>query len=136
MSAEFVDTDILVYAHDASAGEKYEIARRLIARLTNDGIGATSTQVLAEFYSVAIRKTSILWRGGRRNCFRFWIMAFASSDARQLLQSIAIQRKFRINRWEALIVNSALELGCSTLWTEDLKSGQRFSTLTARNPFA
>jgi predicted nucleic acid-binding protein len=136
MSAEFVDTDILVYAHDASAGEKYEIARRLIARLTNDGIGATSTQVLAEFYSVAIRKLRFSGEEAEEIVFDFGSWPLHRPTHASLLQSIAIQRKFRINWWDALIVNSALELGCSTLWTEDLKSGQRFSTLTARNPFA
>ena len=38
-------------------------------------------------------------------------------------------------RWDAQILNSAIELGCSVLWTEDLSSDQRYGSVTARNPF-
>ena len=44
----FVDTNILVYAHDRSAGVKYERARKLIGDLWTTGEGVVSTQVLQE----------------------------------------------------------------------------------------
>ena len=53
-----------------------------------------------------------------------------------ILRAAGLQREFQISWWDALILNSAIELGCSTLWTEDLNHGQRYSTLTVRNPFA
>ncbi len=56
MSAEFVDTNVLVYAHDGAAGAKHEKSVELLARLFEDGSGALSVQVLAEFYSVATRR--------------------------------------------------------------------------------
>ena len=44
----FVDTNILIYAHDRSAGLKYERARDLVERLWTSGQGVLSTQVLQE----------------------------------------------------------------------------------------
>ena len=51
----FVDTNLLVYAHDGSAGVKHEKARELIERLWLDRSGVLSTQVLQELY-VSLRK--------------------------------------------------------------------------------
>ncbi len=45
----FVDTNIFVYAHDISAGEKHELAKGLIVDLWHTGHGCLSTQVLQEF---------------------------------------------------------------------------------------
>ncbi len=49
--------------------------------------------------------------------------------------TIALQRRLKISWWDALIVQSALELGCTRLWTEDLTHGQRIGHLTVLNPF-
>jgi predicted nucleic acid-binding protein len=46
-----------------------------------------------------------------------------------------LQRKYKIQWWDALILNSAIEMGCSILWTEDFNNGQRYESVTARNPF-
>ena len=44
----FVDTNILLYAHDRAAGIKHERARQLIEGLWTSGHGVLSTQVLQE----------------------------------------------------------------------------------------
>src|ERR1035437_6581998 len=59
MSVEFVDTNVLIYAHDGGAGEKHERSVQLLSRLVEDGAGAISIQVLAEFYSAATKKLGI-----------------------------------------------------------------------------
>ena len=46
MSVEFVDTNILVYAHEGGAGVKHDQAVELIARLFDEQAGAVSIQVL------------------------------------------------------------------------------------------
>ena len=136
MSAEFVDTNVLVYAHDSGAGRKHDVATDLVARLNLESAGALSTQVLAELYSVATRKLRFPSEEAQEIIFDFGGWLLHRPTHASLLHAAAIQRRFQINWWDALIVNSALELGCSTLWTEDLKHGQIFTTLTARNPFA
>lgn len=46
----FVDTNVLIYAHDRDAGLKHERAKELLIRLWNEGNGCLSTQVLQEFF--------------------------------------------------------------------------------------
>src|SRR5450755_3738006 len=53
---EFVDTNILIYAFDATAGDKRRIAVELITRLWFERRGCISLQVLQEFYVAATRK--------------------------------------------------------------------------------
>jgi predicted nucleic acid-binding protein len=136
MSAEFVDTNILVYAHDSSAGQRHEVSSALLERLIRSRAGAISTQVLTEFYSVATRKLRFSSKEVEEIVFDFGSWLLHCPTHASILQAVSIQRRFQINWWDALIVNSAVELDCSTLWTEDLHDGQQFSTVTARNPFA
>src|SRR5689334_729897 len=53
---EFVDTNILIYAFDATAGDKRRVAVELITRLWADRRGCVSLQVLQEFYVAVTRK--------------------------------------------------------------------------------
>jgi predicted nucleic acid-binding protein len=52
-----------------------------------------------------------------------------------ILKAIRLLRRYKTSWWDALVINSAIELGCSVLWSEDLNDGQRFGTLTVRSPF-
>ena len=59
MSAKcFVDTNILMYAHDTAAGEKHERARALVEELWRDRTGVVSTQVLQELIVNLRRKAA------------------------------------------------------------------------------
>ena len=52
-----------------------------------------------------------------------------------ILSAIRLQRRYKLNWWDAMIVNSALESGCAVLWSEDLRSGQKFGRLAVKDPF-
>jgi len=52
-----------------------------------------------------------------------------------ILSAIRLQRRYRLNLSNAMIVNSELESGCEVLWLEDLKSGQKFGRSAVKNPF-
>jgi predicted nucleic acid-binding protein len=52
----FVDTSILVYAHDDSAGAKRDQARALVENLWESRDGCLSVQVLQEFFVSVTRK--------------------------------------------------------------------------------
>jgi predicted nucleic acid-binding protein len=52
----FLDTNIVIYAYDASAGLKHEIARQIMTDLWTSGNGILSAQVLQEFYVNVTRK--------------------------------------------------------------------------------
>jgi predicted nucleic acid-binding protein len=53
----FVDTHILMYAHDTAAGAKHERARALVEDLWRNRSGVVSTQVLQELSVNVRRKT-------------------------------------------------------------------------------
>ena len=52
----FVDTNILVYAHDVSAGIKNTTAKQLIQELWVNKSGCLSIQVMQEFYVTVTQK--------------------------------------------------------------------------------
>jgi predicted nucleic acid-binding protein len=135
MSAEFIDTNVLIYAHDGGAGRKHSQAVELLVRLLEEGAGALSLQVLSEFYSAATRKLGIKSSEAEeviRDLAGWTIHRPGHAD---LLKSAQLHRRHKIAWRDALIVNSAVELGCTLLWTEDLADGQRYGSVTVRNPF-
>jgi predicted nucleic acid-binding protein len=135
MSVEFIDTNVLVYAHDGGAGTKHDKSVELLTRLFEDGSGVLSIQVLAEFYVVARKKlamkseeveAAISDLGG-------WIIHRpAHAD---VLKASRLHRRYNVAWWDAMVLNSAIEAGCTVLWSEDLNDGQKYATVTVRNPF-
>lgn len=134
MTVEFVDTNIFVYAHDLSAGRKHAVATDLLARLWEAGSGAVSIQVLVEFYAAA-NKIGLKGREAEAAISDLERWALHRADHVDVLRSIGFLRRYKISWWDALVVNSANELGCQILWTEDLNHGQRYGSVTVRNPF-
>lgn len=59
MTVEFVDTNVLVYAHNRRDDRRHPIARDLLIRLTEDGTGAVSIQVLQEWVNVVTRRVPV-----------------------------------------------------------------------------
>lgn len=135
MSAEFVDTNVFVYAHDLGAGAKHHRSANLLTELFESNTGAISVQVLAEFYSVATRKLHVPSDEAEQAIRDLGVWKIHRPSHADLLKALGLHRQHRISWWDALIVTSALELGCTVLWTEDLTDGRRFGDLTVRNPF-
>jgi predicted nucleic acid-binding protein len=52
-----------------------------------------------------------------------------------VMRGIELRDRYKISWWDALVVNSANELGCEVLWSEDMNHGQRYGGVTVRNPF-
>jgi predicted nucleic acid-binding protein len=134
MSVHFVDTNILIYAHDKAAGDKHVRSLNLISRLTDEGMGGISIQVLTEFYAVS-RRLGMPDDKAEQVIYNLQAWAIHRPDVSDLLRAARLQRRYQINWWDALILNSATELGCEVLWTEDLAHGQEYGPVTVRNPF-
>lgn len=135
MSVEFVDTNILVYAHDGGAGARHGQAVELLRRLTEDGSGALSIQVLAEFYIVATKKLGMTSQEAQEVLADLGAWIIHRPAHADLLQAARLHRRYAISWWGALILNSAAEMGCRVLWTEDLSDGRRYGSVTVRDPF-
>jgi predicted nucleic acid-binding protein len=111
MSVEFVDTNVLVYAHDGGAGAKHTKAADLLTRLFEEEIGALSVQVLSEFYAVATRKLGRTSQEAEDIVSDFGSWAVHRSGHSDLLKAAQLQRRYQLSWWDALVLNSALELG-------------------------
>ena len=135
MSVEFIDTNILVYAHDGGAGEKHTTSADLLSRLFENQTGALSVQILAEFYVTATRKLGIPDEEAEEILADLGSWAIHRPGHSDLIQASRLCRRHKLSWWDALVLQSAMELGCQTLWSEDLSDGQRFGTLVVRNPF-
>jgi len=135
MSAEFIDTNVLIYAHDGGAGRKHTQAVELLTRLFDEAAGGLSVQVLSEFYSAATRKLGIKSKDAEEVIRDLGGWTIHRPGHADLLKAAQLHRRYKIAWWDALILNSAIELGCTLLWTEDLADGQRYGSVTVRNPF-
>lgn len=132
---EFLDTNLLIYAHDSSAGAKRERAMELVVDLGKLRSGALSVQVLSEFYHVATRKLGMASTTAEGIISNFGTWTIHRPGHGDILSAADLHRRLKTSWWDALILNSAIELGCTTLWTEDFNDGQRAGGVTVRNPF-
>jgi predicted nucleic acid-binding protein len=135
---EFVDTNVLVYAFDASAGRKKAVAEELLARLWETGTGCLSVQVLQEFFVTITGKVPqrlpIEEAADRIREFATWRVFAPTAD--DVLGAIALHQRAQLSFWDASVVRAAAEMGSSVLWTEDLKDGHELQGVRFRNPFA
>jgi predicted nucleic acid-binding protein len=135
MSLEFVDTNVLIYAHDGSAGAKHQRAVELLTRLVNDASGAISIQVLSEFYAAATRKLSMNSQAAEEVIRDLGGWIIHRPDHAAILRASALRRRYKTAWWDALILASAIDLGCTVLWSEDLTDGQSYGSVKVRDPF-
>jgi predicted nucleic acid-binding protein len=135
--SSFVDTNILVYAEDRDAGRKHRIARDLVIELWGSRQGVLSVQVLQEFYVNVTRKLKkpLAEAKAKKIVEEYLAWKVIENTGRLLLDAMDLQREARLSFWDALIVQAAMEAGCSRLHTEDLNPGQRFGRVLVTNPF-
>jgi len=134
---QFVDTNVLVYAYDVTAGDKHSRARALVEKLWDTREGCLSVKVLQEFFVTTTRKvpkpldTPATARISG-DLAHWHVHAPAAGD---VLAAIDIQQRTGASFWDAMILRSAKELGCGTLHSEDLNPGQAYDGVQVRNPF-
>lgn len=139
MSAKrFVDTNILVYAHDRTAGHKHARARALIEELWQTRAGAVSTQVLQELCVNLRRKAGhpLDARTTRNVVTDYLTWHVVVNGTESVLEALELETRYQISFWDALIVCAAETCGAAVLYSEDLSHGQRYGTVEVVNPFA
>ncbi len=136
MSGEFLDTNILVYAHDASAGAKRAAARALINRLIGERSGLLSIQVLMEFYVTVTGKLAKRIPGATAAAIveDFGTWRVFSPVVEDIGAAASLADRYAINFWDAMIVRAAQALEASVIWSEDLNA-QQYAGISLRNPF-
>lgn len=134
----FIDTNVLVYAHDRSETRKRPIAQRLLEALWQDRAGSLSTQVLQEFYVVATRKFDppMSRRAAREVVMLYGEWPTVRIDVPLIVAASKLEERHRLSFWDALIVEAAQRSGAERLATEDLQAHRRVGNVRIDNPFA
>lgn len=132
----FVDTNILVYAHDTSAGTKHEKAKETINQLWTSGTGVLSLQVLQEFHVTLTRKiakaTPLKKSIELIEIYKQW--EISPIQATDITKGIEIQKIMGISFWDALIIQAATIADCQRLFSEDFQHGLKTGSLVVENP--
>ena len=133
----FVDTNVLIYAHDVDAEAKHEAAKRVLQELWSERTGVLSLQVLQEFYVNVTRKIShpISKESARLVVSTYTTWCIDTTPA-EIASAFRIEDEAHIEFWDALIVASAIKSGANRILSEDLNAGQIISGVRVANPFA
>ena len=133
----FVDTNVFVYRLDAADAQKQARARAWLEQLWSERSGRVSYQVLVELYTTLTRKLA---------------KPLAVAEAREAVQALsawspvvvddkvldgawAIEARYGLSWWDALVVAAARVAGCRFLLTEDLQHGQELAGVEVVDPF-
>jgi predicted nucleic acid-binding protein len=133
---EFVDTNVLVYAHDARDAGKRKIAQDLL-RQALAGAMVISTQVLAEFSSTLLHKISPAVKPGELTAILDALdpIKLIAIDGDVVRRAVEAREKYGVHFYDGMILATAERGGCSRIWSEDLNSGQQYFGITVQNPF-
>jgi predicted nucleic acid-binding protein len=132
----FIDTNILMYAHDRSAGLKHDRARQVIERLWLSGQGVLSTQVLQEFCINLRRKIPrpLPVDEIRRLIQDYLSWEIVVNGPESVLQALEIEVRYKTSFWDALILQAAESANATVLYSEDLAGGQKYGPIQVINP--
>jgi predicted nucleic acid-binding protein len=133
----FVDSNILIYAHDLDAGEKRERAVTRLQALWETGTGRLSVQVLQEFYVNATRKlaTPVARSTAREVIKTYGVWVPRATTVETVTRATNIAEFAQLSFWDALIVASAEEVGAEEILSEDLNDRQVIAGIRIINPF-
>lgn len=133
----FIDTNVLIYAHDVDANSKHKVAKDVLRELWSERAGVLSMQVLQEFYVNVTRKIATpLPKDAARlvvTSYSIWCMETTPAE---IAAAFRIEDEAKIGFWDALIVASAAKSGATRILSEDLHAGQNIAGLRIENPFA
>jgi predicted nucleic acid-binding protein len=138
MSADFFDSNILLYLFDQDANAKRKRAIELVRQGVDDGSACISFQVVQEALNVLSWKNAFSSGPDQTKEFlRGTLMPLCSVFPSEGLYSkaLSLQIRWQLSFYDSLIVAAALEAGCKRLLSEDMQDGQRIESLRIENPF-
>ncbi|MGA2609067.1 MAG: PIN domain-containing protein [Terriglobia bacterium] len=132
----FVDRNILMYAHDTSAGAKHERAKALLEDLWRQRSGVVSTQVLQELCVNLRRKAGhpVDLRTVREIVADYLSWDVVTNTGESILEALQLEEHYQISFWDALVVQAAEACGAAVLYSEDLSDGQTYRGVRVVNP--
>ena len=132
----FIDTNILVYAHDRTAGKKHEDAAEAVARAWHlPDLPAISVQVLQEFfvnlYRLGVDPDQAWETVSEYSCWRV-----IDNTPALVGRGVDEMRRWKMSFWDGLILGAARTAGVRVLWSEDLSDGQDYDGIKVVNPLS
>ncbi len=133
----FIDSNIIVYAHDTANPYKQEVAKRLIFEGLQNDSGVISTQVLSEFFVTVTKKIKkpLPFDIAQREIQLLGNLTVIEIEYEMVVQTIETHRQNKISYWDSLIISAAQRSRCSRLYSEDLNDGQIINNVQVINPF-
>lgn len=130
-----LDTNILIYAIDLDAGYKHEFSKNLVRQAALCDCVLT-VQVLGEFVYATTRK-NLLDVSHSRNFVNDWLEVFQTVSATDstLLEAIDTVKDHQLPFWDAMLLVTARQSGCSALISENMQDSQRLQGIEVINPF-
>ena len=132
----FVDTNILMYAHDTAAGAKHQQAKALVEDLWRQRSGVVSTQVLQELCVNLRRKAGrpVDLKTAREIVADYLAWDVVTNTGQSILEALELEERHRISFWDALILQAAEASGAAVLYSEDLSDGHSYGGVRVVNP--
>lgn len=133
---DFLDTNVLVYAYDASNPRKQHIAQDLVTRAVLGNM-VTSTQVLAEFAATLLHKLSPAARLEEVTALLDALGPIRTivPDGDTVRRAVEVRAEYGVHFYDGMIVAAAERGGCRRIWSEDLNAGQEYFGIPVENPF-
>lgn len=136
-AADFLDTNLLVYAYDSSSPGKQSLAKEFVRRALA-GEGVISSQVLAELVSVLLHKLSppMPIRSVKGIIDALSPIKLIVPDADLVRRAVEAHEAYQIHSYDGMIIAAAERAQCKRIVSEDLNNGQQYFGITVFNPFA
>ena len=132
----FVDSNILVYAHDIDAKQKHSIAQQKITYLwSNDIRPSISIQVLQECYVTFVRN-SLPPKMAKDIVLSYLAWNVIDNDQTLLIKSMEIKERWQVSFWDASILAAAKQANAQVIWSEDFNHNQNYDGIRVINPFS
>ena len=134
----FIDTNVLVHAHDLDSGLKRAIAEHVLKQLWQDETGVLSTQVLQEFYAALTSgiASPVPRRAARDLVHAYSVWPVVTLDAADVLAASDFEERYRVGFRDALVVVAARKSGATLLLSDTLQPYRPITGLALQNPFA
>ncbi len=138
----FIDTNILVYAHDTTDPHKHAVCRVLVDQVfRGEQTACISNQVLAEFFSVVTGrvahplppKEASAIVADVEESVHWGKLQYTTTTVRAAAESAAANH---LHFWDALIAETMKEHDLSTIYTENITDFSRIPGIRAVNPLA
>lgn len=130
-----LDTNVLYYSVDRDAGQRHLIAREVMGLAI--GLDCFLTlQSASEFYAASTRKGLITTAEAAAQVSD-WLDAFPClrHSVASVRQALALAAERRASYWDALLVATAAEGGCTAILSEDMHDGLELAGVRVIDPF-